>query len=71
VALTFGVTNEGATEAVADCRLTRDGVPRPDDLAFRSPPLPAGHTLTLQRDVAREPDSLVAYAPDSLSVICD
>jgi hypothetical protein len=70
VALTFRVTNEGDTDAVADCRLTRDGVPRPDDLAFRSPRLPAGQTLTLQRDVAREPDSPVAYAPDSLSVTC-
>ena len=36
VTLSFTVTNEGDAEGVADCRVTRDGVPRPDDLAFRT-----------------------------------
>jgi hypothetical protein len=70
VAITYSITNDGTADGVADCRLTRDGVPRPDDLAFRSPALAAGQTVTLERVLPAEPDSLVPYDAESLSVIC-
>ena len=67
----FSIANEGETDGVADCRITRDGVPRPDDLAFRSPSLAAGESVTIERDLVPEPDSPVAYAADRLSIVCD
>jgi hypothetical protein len=70
LAVTFDVTNEGSAEAMADCRITRDGVPRPDDIAFRSPRLPAGQTVSLERVLVSDPDSYVAYDAERLSLIC-
>jgi hypothetical protein len=70
VAVTFSITNDGSADGVADCRVTRDGVARPDDLAFRSPALAAGDSVTLERVLPAEPQSLVPYDPESLSVIC-
>jgi hypothetical protein len=70
VTVTYTITNEGTSEGVADCRLTRDGVPRPDDLAFRGPTLAAGEIATLERVVPPEPDSLVPYDAESLTVTC-
>jgi hypothetical protein len=70
-AVVFSITNEGGTDGVADCRITRDGVPRPDDVAFRSPSLPAGGSVTIERDLVPEPDSPVTYAADRLSIVCD
>jgi len=70
LAVTFQVTNEGASDARADCRFTRDGVPRPDDVAFRSPSLPAGETISMERTLAPDPQSFVAYDAERLSVIC-
>ncbi len=68
--VSFAITNDGAAEGVADCRFTRDGVPRPDDVAFRSPTLASGERVTLERALVREPGSPVAYAADTMSVIC-
>jgi hypothetical protein len=68
--VTFAITNDGTTEGVADCRVTRDGVPRPDDVAFRSPALAAGERVTLERALVREGDSPVAYAADAVSIVC-
>jgi hypothetical protein len=70
LSVTFSLTNDGESEAIADCRFTRDGVPRPDDVAFRSPRLPAGQTISLERAVPADPESYVAYDPDRLSVVC-
>jgi hypothetical protein len=70
LAITFDVTNEGAAEAIADCRVTRDGVPRPDDVAFRSPRLQAGETVSLERTLVDDPDSYVGYDAERLSLIC-
>jgi hypothetical protein len=70
LAVTFEVANEGTSEAIADCRFTRDGVPRPDDVAFRSPRLPAGETVTLERVLPPDPDSFVAYDAARLTVVC-
>lgn len=71
VALTISLTNDGDATGVADCRFTRDGVPRPDDLAFRAPALAAGQTITIERALRLAPDSPVAYVAEAVSVICD
>lgn len=70
VAVTFDVTNGGDSEAMADCRVTRDGVPRPDDVAFRSPRLGAGQTLSMERLLTPDLGADVAYDAERLSVIC-
>ena len=70
VAVAFSITNEGDTEGRADCRFTRDGVPRPDDVAFRSPAVAGGETVSLEQELAADPNRPVAYAPELLSVIC-
>jgi len=69
VSLAFTVTNEGDDEGVADCRVTRDGVPRPDDLAFRTVALPARETVTFERELAAPP-SIPSYDVQSLTVVC-
>jgi len=70
VSLAFTVTNEGEDEGVADCRVTRDGVPRPDDLAFRTTALPGGETVTFERELAAPPQDSVRYDPEALTVVC-
>lgn len=70
VSLSYSVTNEGADEGIADCRVTRDGVPRPDDLAFRTPPLPAGQTVVFERELVAPPVGSVAYDLEALTVVC-
>jgi len=71
VAFTMSLTNEGADAGVADCRVTRDGMPRPDDVAFRVPALAAGQTISIERQLQPAPDSLVTYVADAMSVTCD
>jgi hypothetical protein len=71
VALAYTVTNEGDREGVADCRVTRDGVPRSDDLAFRTAALPAGQTVTFERQLAAPPEGSAGYDPEALTVVCD
>ena len=70
VSVAFSITNEGRSSGHADCRFTRDGVPRPDDVAFRTPEMAGGETLTLERDLTPDSASRVAYVPDLLSVVC-
>jgi hypothetical protein len=70
VAVAVSITNEGDSEGHADCRFTRDGVPRPDDVAFRTPAMAGGESISLERELTPEPDSPVAYVPELLSVIC-
>ena len=69
VSLAFTVTNEGEDEGVADCRITRDGVPRPDDLAFRTVTLTGGETVILEREL-EAPPAAPAYDLESLTVDC-
>ena len=69
VSLVYSVTNEGDDEGVADCRVTRDGVPRPEDLAFRTEALPGGETVSFERVLAA-PDVAPGYDPESLTVDC-
>ncbi|MEX1345825.1 MAG: hypothetical protein AB1Z63_14275, partial [Candidatus Limnocylindrales bacterium] len=70
VSLVFTVTNEGEDEGVADCRVTRDGVPRPEDLAFRTDRLPGGETVTIERQLAA-PEVAPGYDLEALTVDCD
>ena len=49
--------------------VTRDGVPRPDDLAFRTVALPAGETVTFERELT-PPPSIPSYDMESLTVVC-
>ena len=70
VSLAFTVTNEGDSDGVADCRVTRDGVPRPDDLAFRTEALTGGQTVTLQRELEAPPEGSIAYDLEAITVIC-
>jgi hypothetical protein len=70
VAVTFSITNDGTSEGAADCRVTRDGVPRPDDLALRSPVLAAGETVTFDRLLSKGSGDPIGYIADAVSVIC-
>lgn len=70
IAISFTVTNEGESEGVADCRITRDGVLRPEDLALRTAAVPPGETMTFEREIDPRPGGVVAYDPEAMSVIC-
>jgi hypothetical protein len=70
ISVAFDVTNGGGSSGYADCRFTRDGVPRPDDVAFRTPLLAGGETISVQRDLVPAAENGVAYVPGLLSVIC-
>ena len=69
-AIAFAVTNEGDSDGVADCRVTRDGVPRPDDLAFRTARVAAGQTVIFERQLAPPVGAGVGYDPEAISVLC-
>jgi hypothetical protein len=69
VSLAYTVTNEGQDQGVADCRITRDGVPRPDDLAFRTVALAGGETVTFERELTA-PAALPGYDLEALTIVC-
>ena len=70
VAITISVTNDGGSGGVADCRVTRDGVPRPDDLAFRTAAVPPGETVTFERSLSAPPPGSIVYDVEALTVVC-
>lgn len=70
VRLAFSVTNEGEDEGVADCRVTRDGVPRPEDFAFRIGVLSGGETVTLEQELPAPAAGTLDYDLESLTVFC-
>ncbi len=70
LAVAFVVTNAGQSDGHADCKLTRDGVARADDVAFRTPEVPAGATLSLAQTVDPAPDDGIVYVADLISVVC-
>ena len=70
VVLSLTVTNEGDSRGVADCRVTRDGVPRSDDYAFRMQPLAGGETVTLERSFAAPPVGSAGYDIGAVTVLC-
>lgn len=70
VTLSFSLSNQGESESVADCRVTRDGVPRPDDFAFRTQAVPAGSSIQLERELAAPPEGSVGYDTETITVLC-
>lgn len=70
VVLILLVTNEGPASGVANCRVTRDGIPRPDDYAFRVQRIEAGGSLELERPVPAPPGGTWAYEAEKVGVIC-
>lgn len=69
VQVAVSVTNNGQREGVASCRITRDGTPRPDDLAFRTELLAPGTTVTVTRSVPA-PAGPGVLVPERMTVIC-
>jgi hypothetical protein len=69
VQVAVSVTNGGASEGIATCRVTRDGTPRPDDLAFRTERLAPGASVTVTRTVP-PPTGPVVLVPERMTVIC-
>lgn len=69
VTIAFTIANEGTTDGVPDCRVTRDGVPRPEDLSFRTAALPAGESMSLERHID-DPPAGQPYVPEKISVVC-
>jgi predicted nucleic acid-binding Zn ribbon protein len=69
VQVAINVTNTGDSEGIASCRITRDGTPRPDDLAFRTDRVAAGATITITRTVPA-PVGPGALVPERMTVIC-
>lgn len=63
------VTNTGDTEGIASCRITRDGTPRPDDLAFRTEHLEPGASVIVTRTVPA-PAGPGVLVPERMTVIC-
>ena len=70
VALVFTVANEGDAEGIADCRVTRDGIPRPDDLAFRTERVPGGGSVSIEKVAPGPPAGSIGYVPDLVTVMC-
>jgi hypothetical protein len=70
VSLAFTVLNAGESEGVADCRVTRDGIPRPSDLAFRTPRVPAGGSIAIEKITPAPLAESVQYDLESLTVVC-
>ncbi len=69
VQVAVSVTNAGDHEGIATCRITRDGTPRPDDLAFRTERLAPGATVTVTRTVPA-PAGSAALVPERMTIIC-
>ena len=69
VQVAVSVTNTGDSEGIATCRITRDGTPRPDDLAFRTDRLAPGATVTVTR-VVPAPAGSAVLVPERMTVIC-
>jgi hypothetical protein len=70
VQVAVSVTNAGDSEGIASCRITRDGTPRPDDLAFRTERLAAGATVTVTRTVSPSRSGAGSLDPARMTVIC-
>ncbi len=64
------VANGGRSTAPADCRVTRDGQPRPEDVDFRTTDIAPGATLDLDRTLLPVPDGEAPYDLQRLTVTC-
>lgn len=64
------VVNQGSSEGVATCHITRDGSSRPDDITFRTEHLAPGAAITLTRDIPPPTDKQPPFLLDRVSAIC-
>lgn len=64
------VANHGGDAAIATCRVTRDGTPRPDDLVFRTDRIPPGGASEATRVLPAPDAGGTAYVPDHITVSC-
>jgi predicted nucleic acid-binding Zn ribbon protein len=64
------VVNAGTTPASATCRVTRDGVPRQEDLTFRTERLAAGATVQVTRTLPVPVVGDPAFDVDRVTVAC-
>ena len=64
------ITNTGKQSGVANCRVTRDGAPRPDDPTYRTDRIEPGQSVSIERIVPPPPVTSPAYEIDRMSVIC-
>lgn len=69
-AIALSVRNKGSQTGIANCRVTRDGAPRPDDLVFRTPRIEPGATVVVQRDLPPPTDTQTAYDLPRVTVVC-
>jgi hypothetical protein len=69
-AVVVTVENTGPTAGVANCRVTRDGAPRPDDPTYRTERIEPGASATLERQVPAPAVNTPAYDEERMSVLC-
>ena len=63
------VANQGSSDGIATCRITRDGAARPDDLSFRTERIPAGESVDLTR-VLPSNNPRPPYDPNRMTATC-
>ena len=63
------IENQGSSDSIANCRVTRDGSPRSDDLALRTPSVPANSSITITRTLP-VPVEPPPYDPARLTITC-
>lgn len=64
------VTNQGAGEAAATCRISRGGVARRDDTIFMTERIPAGQTRVFSRSIPRPGPDDPPLVAGRLAVAC-
>lgn len=69
-AIVVTVENTGERAGVANCRVTRDGAPRPDDPTYRTERIEPGASASLQRTIPAPPVDAIAYDLERMSVRC-
>ncbi|HTS15084.1 MAG TPA: hypothetical protein VMH24_05410 [Candidatus Sulfotelmatobacter sp.] len=70
IAVTVTVQNEGTKAAAATCRVSRGGVPAPDDIDFLTGALLPGQTMSYQRQSLPPTADSPAYDLTRLAVRC-
>ena len=63
------IENQGSSDSIANCRVTRDGSARSDDLALRTPMVPANRSITITRTLP-VPAQPPPYDPARLTIAC-
>jgi hypothetical protein len=70
VELVFAVTNSGHDRGIANCRVTRDGSPRPDDYQFRTEFIDPGATIQLTKQLPAPSGGAAGYDLPRATVAC-